>query len=108
MALTQEGRFWFDYDRVDAVLDELMKVPIDRYTVSKSSMDKIKDLLKLDELNEEIELRAVRNAVVDRLYNKMEECDSKNDIDSSFDIHLHISGITAVIDNELWKRGFPV
>lgn len=97
--MTQIGRFWFDYERVDAVLDELIEVPIDTFTVSKESMDKIRSLLKLDELFDEIELRAVRNAVVDRLHDLTE----KNEADWR-KYHLAMSGITAVIDNELWKR----
>lgn len=107
MAITREGRFVFDYDRVDAVLYDLMEVPIDRYTVSKLSMDKIRQLLKLDEIETEEGLRAVRNAVVRRLHSMEDEIGEDN-VSDLWDLHTKISGITAVIDNELWKRGFPV
>ena len=107
MALTREGRFVFDYDRVDAVLPELMDVSIDRFTVSKNSEDKIRTLLDLENLDTEEELRAVRNAVVRRL-SDMQDRLGENNFDAVWHLQTQISGITAVIDNELWKRGYPV
>ena len=79
MALTREGRFVFDYDRVDAVLPELMDVSIDRFTVSKNSEDKIRTLLDLENLDTEEELRAVRNAVVRRLSDMQDKLGEVND-----------------------------
>lgn len=108
MAMTKVGRFWFDYDRVDEVLEELMEVPVDRFTVSKNSEDKIRTLLGLDELEGEMELRAVRNAVVDRIGEMINEAAEVDDTEVMFSCQQQISGITAVIDNELWKRGYEV
>ena len=97
--MTQVGRFWFDYERVDAVLDELMEVSIDEFTISNESMQKVRDLLKLDEVTGELELRAIRNAIVDRLHDMIEKDDS-----NWRKINTQMSGLTAVIDNELWNK----
>ena len=107
MAITREGRFVFDYDRVDAVIYDLLEVPIDRFTVSKNSMDKISQLLDLDSVDTEEGLRAIRNAVVRRLGSMKNEIGEDN-IKELFHLSTQISGITAVIDNELWKRGYEV
>ena len=97
--MTQNGRFWFDYERVDAVFDQLMEVPIDEFTVSNESMNKIRELLKLDEVSKELELRAIRNAIVDRIHDLIEKDDS-----NWKKLSTQMSGLTAVIDNELWKK----
>jgi hypothetical protein len=107
MAITREGRFVFDYDRVDAVLQELLDVEIGRYTVSQESFEKIRSLLGLADLNTEEELRAVRNAVVRRMNSVQDEIGEDNFKDIMA-LQTQISGITAVIDNELWHKGFPV
>jgi len=107
MAITREGRFVFDYDRVDAVLQELLDVEIGRYTVSQESFEKIRSLLGLADLNTEEELRAVRNAVVRRMNSIQDEIGEDNFKDIMA-LQTQISGITAVIDNELWTKGFPV
>lgn len=107
MAITREGRFVFDYDRVDAVIYDLLEVPIDRFTVSKNSMDKIRTLLDLENIEDEEGLRAVRNAVVRRL-GKMQDEIGEDNFNDLWHLQTQISGITAVIDNELWKRGYPV
>lgn len=107
MAITREGRFVFDYDRVDAVLQELLDVEIGRYTVSQESFEKIRSLLGLADLNTEEELRAVRNTVVRRMNSIQDEIGEDNFKDIMA-LQTQISGITAVIDNELWTKGFPV
>lgn len=107
MAITREGRFVFDYDRVDAVLQDLLDVEIGRYTVSQESFEKIRSLLGLADLNTEEELRAVRNAVVRRMNSIQDEIGEDNFKDIMA-LQTQISGITAVIDNELWTKGFPV
>jgi hypothetical protein len=107
MAITREGRFVFDYDRVDNVLQDLLDVEVGRHTISKDSMDKVRQLLKLDEIDAEEGLRAVRNAVVRRMSSIRDEIGEDN-IEDLWDLQTQISGITAVIDNELWKRGFEV
>lgn len=107
MAITREGRFVFDYDRVDAVLMDLVEVEIGRFTVSKESCERIRKLLGLADLNTEEELRAVRNAVVRRMNSFRDEIGEDN-IKDLWELQTQISGITAVIDNELWNKGFPV
>ena len=107
MAITREGRFVFDYDRVDAVLMDLVEVEIGKFTVSKKSCERIRELLGLADLNTEEELRAVRNAVVRRMNSFRDEIGEDN-IKDLWELQTQISGITAVIDNELWNKGFPV
>jgi hypothetical protein len=107
MAITREGRFVFDYDRVDAVLQDLLDVEVGRHTISRDSMDKVRQLLKLDEIETEEGLRAVRNAIVRRLNSVRDEIGEDN-IEEQWNLQTQISGLVAVIDNELWKRGFPV
>lgn len=107
MAITRENGKPFDYDRVDNVLQELLDVEIGRYTVSQESFEKIRSLLGLADLNTEVELRATRNAVVKRMSSIMDEIGEDNFKDI-WALQTQISGITAVIDNELWMKGFPV
>ena len=107
MAITREGRFVFDYDRVDAVLQDLLDVEIGKHTVSQESFEKIRSLLGLADLNTEEELRAVRNAVVRRISSIKDEIGEDNFKDIMA-LQTQISGIVAVIDNELWTKGFPV
>jgi len=107
MAITREGRFVFDYDRVDAVLQDLLDVEVGRHTISKEGVDKVRQLLKLDEIETEEGLRATRNAVVRRLNSIRDEIGEDN-YEEQYNLSTQISGITAVIDNELWKRGFEV
>ena len=107
MAITREGRFVFDYDRVDAVLYDLLDVEVGRHTISRDSMDKVRQLLDLDSVDTEEGLRAIRNAVVRRLGSMRDEI-GEDDYEEQFHLSTQISGITAVIDNELWKKGFPV
>ena len=119
MAITKENGYPFDYDRVNSVFNDLVNVEIGRYTVSQESFEKIRSLLGLADLDTEEELRAVRNAVV-RIFGKKEREDAnigedgyeipgkKVDYDKMMYWSTKISGITSVIDNELWTKGFPV
>lgn len=117
--ITKEGRFIFDYDTVDAVLDKLLEVEIDEHTVSKKSMDAIADLLDLENRNSEEELRAIRNAVVSRIAaiekekaglaeDGSEIPGQKVNYEELWKYSNKISGITAVIDHYKWIKGFPV
>lgn len=105
--ITRDREYYFDYDRVDTVLQELLDVEIGKFTVSQESFEKIRELLGLADLDTEVELRAVRNAVVRRMNSIMDEIGEDNFKDM-WALQTQISGITAVIDNELWTKGFPV
>lgn len=108
----------FDFDTVNRVFDELSEVEIGRYTVSPESMRKIEKILDLDSKDED-GLRAVRNAVV-VLFGKKEREEAnigedgyaipgkKVDYDRMMFWSNKISGITAVIDEFLWKKGYGV
>ena len=117
--ITREGRFVFDYDTVDNCFDDLINVEIGTMFVSKDAMEKISDLLHLEDATTEEELRAIRNAVVVRisaLEKKMANLDEdgneipgkKVNYDEMMKYSNKISGITAVIDDVLWRKGFNV
>ena len=116
MAITRDenGRV-FDYDTVRESFNELVAVEIGEHTVSKESMDRITDILNLENRTVE-ELRAIRNAVVVEFgKKKREEANigedgyeipgKKVDYDKMMYWSTKISGITAVIDHYLWKLG---
>lgn len=108
----------FDFDTVNRAFDELAEVEIGRYTVSPESMKKIEKILDLDNRDED-GLRAIRNAVV-VLFGKKEREEAnigedgyeipgkKVDYDKMMYWSTKISGITAVIDNKLWHKGYEV
>ena len=119
MAITKNERgYKFDFDAVNEHFDELAAVEIGRYTVSRESMDKIEKILDLENQDEE-HLRAIRNAVVSVFHDKeMKEANltedgeeipgKKVDYDKMMFWSNKISGITAVIDNVLWTKGYGV
>ena len=117
--ITKEGRFVFDYDTVDNCLDELLQVEIGKVFVSNEAVEKIAELLHLEDCETEESLRAIRNAVVVRIAaiekakanldeNGNEIPGKKVNYDEMMKYSNKISGITSVIDSYLWKKGFPV
>ena len=116
MAITRdENNRVFDFDTVNENLDRLTNVEIGRVFVSKESAKEISEVLGLDGKNEE-ELRAIRNAVVVTLHKiELKEAGLSEDGDEIPGVKVNyermmfwsnkISGITAVIDEYLWKVG---
>ena len=108
----------FDYDTVSNRFDELAAVEIGKHFVSKEAMAEIENILDLDN-RDEVGLRALRNAVVVLFCQKKRfEANigpdgnvlpnEKVDYDRLMYWSTKISGITAVIDNVLWKKGYSV
>lgn len=99
--ITREGRFVFDYDTVNGCIKDLLKVEIGKVFVSEESVHRIEELLNLKDKKTEEELRAVRNAVVDVIHDLSVKTEDR---DLQWDYGTKISGITAVIDNWMWKQ----
>lgn len=91
-------------------IPELLEVKIDRFTVSKESQAKIEEILNIKDAKTEEELRGIRNAVVWFLSGVLENMESEIRVNtkSMLEVSRSISGITAVIDNELRNRGYEV
>jgi len=119
MAITRNDKgYVFDYDTVNEVFDKLASIEIGRVFVSEASAKKIEEVLDLNS-KDEIELRAVRNAVV-VLFGKKEREEAnigedgyeipgkKIDYEKMMYWSTKISGITSVIDRVLWNKGFGV
>lgn len=83
---------------------KLVNMEIGLHVITKEDIDKIIEILNLDEINDVEELRAVRNSVV--LYlGDYEEIYGEFDEKKSFQIMTNISGITAVIDDKMFRLG---
>ena len=112
--ITEKKGFKFDYDVVDNCFEELINVEIGKIFVSEESAEKIEKLLHLKDKARDIEgLRAIRNAVVDRistLEKKMANLDEHGEripgkeinYDEMMKYSNKISGITAVIDKYMF------
>lgn len=85
-------------------IDELMNVKVERFTISNEAMQQIKNILKLEEQSVE-ELRETRNDVVMSLAEMKSEHRNNNNYDAFDNVMIHISGITAVIDEMLFEQG---
>lgn len=83
-------------------------VPIGDFVISEEHVEKVKKVLNLEKITSEGDLRAIRNSVVKHLDKKFEEYQDDIDIKLAKRFLTNISGITHVIDNELFKRGFEV
>ena len=80
---------------------ELMKVEIGDMTMEESSIKTVKEILELDGKTAE-ELTAIRNTIVKTLSKEfIEPLTKKNDRRGAMIYITKLSGITAVIDNEL-------
>lgn len=122
--ITYENNRPFDFDRVKYSVDDLMKVEgVNRFTLTNDAAKEISTILKLDDCKSEVELRAIRNAVVKtfaNLENKVlhinpatgnyfeGERPSKEDYEIFDKYNMYSSAITCVIDNELWNKGYEV
>jgi len=113
----------FDFETVDKVMDKLLKVEgINTFTISDEAMKEVSSLLNLDNHTDENEIRGIRNAVVMRLGNLINEVlhvneygkripgsvTTKEDFDKFEHLNSYMSAITAVIDNKLWNGGYAV
>lgn len=97
------------YDVVAPIISELLEVEIDRHSVSKEAQNQITELLKLKEADTEDALRGIRNAVVEIFSNLMGVMyDVAGNRDAMLKVGRSASGITAVIDSELFDRGYRV
>lgn len=104
MAITYIKGYAFDYDTVKPVFEEIKNLEIPNFFVPDDVANKIRELFDLDNKKTETELRAVRNAFVD-LWSDFSE---NFTIEEFKKYRNHLSGITTVIDNELWKKGYSV
>ena len=82
-------------------------VSIDEMIVSTKAIEQIEDILNLKDMDVN-ELRATRNTIVKEFSIHMEKAEENNDIESMRDFMKKCSGITAVIDNNIWKCGGDV
>lgn len=86
------------------VIKELKSVEIGELIIDQESIEQVREILAIAERSVE-SLRAARNTVV-RAFGEMAEEARKNGDMVEFCLCMtKISGITAVIDNELWSRG---
>ncbi len=84
-------------------LEQLSNMKIDKHFISAADIEKVTDILDLDNLNTEEDLRAVRNSVV-RYF--MDESDTSSDYDLYSQRQTTMSGIVAVIDSKLFEKGY--
>lgn len=103
----------FDYTAVKEALPKILDMSFDRMTVAPEQVTGITELLHLNWRNVR-GLRAIRNAVVRLLSDKMRNeagIDDRGRI-SNFEaadrIQVAISAVTAVIDREIWNQGGEV
>lgn len=80
---------------------KLMEVKIDKYTISKESMNKISEILSLEEKDAE-QLIAIRNGLVKVFSDVLAEAREGNDWELFDKIRPYATGITAVIDSKLF------
>ena len=83
---------------------KLQEVEINRFVISKESMDKVAEILELNGKDPK-ELTAVRNTIVKFYSDKADEAREAFDWDEFDANHIRMSGITAVIDNILFNMG---
>lgn len=113
--ITREDGFVFDYDTVDKNFDKISKLEIGRTFVSPEDVETIEEMFELEKKTVE-ELRAIRNAVVRRIHvvemkaaNLTEDGEeipgTKVNYDAMITWSNRMSGITAVIDKWIFKRG---
>ena len=82
-------------------------VSIGEVAVSTKAMEQIEDILNLKDMDVD-ELRATRNTIVKEFSIHMEKAEENNDIEAMRDFMKKCSGITAVIDSNIWKCGGEV
>lgn len=81
---------------------KLMEVKIDKYTISRDSMNKISEILSLEEKDAE-QLIAIRNWLTKIFSEVSAEAREDNDWELFDKIRLYANGITAVIDSKLFE-----
>lgn len=91
----EENNFNF-VELTESEIKLLSEIEPERMFVSKTNIDKIKQILKLEELSNE-ELQPTRNAIVKYFTENQEERFNDN--------WTRMSMIVAVIDDEIYKRG---
>lgn len=110
--MTTRDGFNFDFETVNPeAVEKLLKTPgVDSFTISNEGMDYVGKVLGLDrkDLSEE-EIRAIRNAVVEELYGKSNNlAESGAPFKEVMAVRDVASAVVAVIDHELFRRGYPV
>lgn len=111
---TKNG-YTFDYESVDNNWDVISNLNIGRTFVEGNDVRTIESTFDLENKSVE-ELRALRNAIVDRLHYKSLEAGHLSrdgeeipgidvDYDSMMKWHYKMSGITAVIDKWIFNKG---
>lgn len=111
---TKDG-YLFDYESVDKNWDVISNLNIGRTFVEEEDVKTIENTFDLENKSVE-DLRALRNAVVDRLHFKSLEAGHlsedgeeipgvKVDYDAMMIWHYRMSGITAVIDKWIFNKG---
>lgn len=96
----------FTYEQEKAMIN--MKVG--RAFISEEDIKKVIEILDLDNINSEEELRATRNGVVKCLGNATKVLSMLGDeyFKQEMQISTNMSGIVAVIDNKLFNMGCGV
>lgn len=91
----------------DSMINALMEIPVETFTVSKSSIEAFKDMLNLSEETSNEDLQAIRNGVVFAFSTKSSILREEQN-PRYWDVQKTMSAITAVIDDMKWKRGMAV
>lgn len=83
---------------------KLMEVKVDRFTISKESMNEVENILKLEGKDAD-ELTAIRNTIVKTFDDMAHDAREENDYNTFDKVRIHMSSIVAVIDNKLFEIG---
>lgn len=91
----------------EATITRLVKVPVERFSVSPESIKKIRSILGICKEMTDEDLQAIRNGVVASF---SAICDIlRRDESPVYDIYQKsMSAITAVIDDEKWNRRMAI
>lgn len=106
MRTYQDGRFTYA-ELSQEQINQLNALPVEEDFISEPTINKIRKILNLKEINNE-ELQGTRNSVVKELRKIKNEARDKKDWKTFDDTCTRISMITCVIDAEKWKRGMAV
>ena len=83
---------------------KLMEVKVNKFTISKESMNEVKNILKLEGKDVD-ELMAIRNTIVKIFDDMAHDAREENDYNTFDKVRIHMSSIVAVIDNKLFEMG---
>lgn len=91
----------------DSQVEALMRVPVETFTVSDESISRFREMLEIDSQLSDEDLQALRNGAVFALATKSSILREKED-PRYWDAQKTMSAITAIIDEEKYKRGMAV